>query len=260
MPTRSISSTACRAAPAPAPRSCARTTWAMASPTRSTGLSDDIGSWKMMAMREPRSFCIAGRGRSSSDCPSKATRPPTVALRGSSPRIALAVRLLPDPLSPTRPSASPGAMASDTPRTASVPLRGKATRRPSTDSSATADAPHLVGQPVADQADEEADDDDRQPGKQHHPGRGEHQIAALGDHQPPFGRRRLYAEAEEAQGRAKLDVEHEVAHREDEGRRDGVGQDVPEHDPPVAEAEAARRQHIFPRPQPQHLAADDPGI
>src|SRR5580765_3213034 len=187
MPTRSMSATACRRAASAPIASCERMTWAMASPTRSTGFSDDIGSWKIMAMREPRRACMSRAGRSSRDAPSKVMRPPTRAVRGTRPRIARAVRLLPEPLSPTSPSASPGAMENEMPRTARTrpppkPTVSPSTARPRSDTagSGTVEPAYGIGEAVADEADEEAYDNDRQPREEHDPGRGDDEVAAFG--------------------------------------------------------------------------------
>src|SRR5207248_1509382 len=66
--------------------------------------------------------------------PSSATRPLTRPGRGTRRRIESAVRLFPDPDSPTRPTISPRATESETPRTASTGPAlpggpGKLTRR-----------------------------------------------------------------------------------------------------------------------------------
>ena len=53
---------------------------------------------------------------------------------------------------------------------------------------------------------------------------------ALGDHDAPFGDRRLHAEAEIADRRAVQQHEHRVGHGEDERAGDGVRQQMAEHD------------------------------
>jgi hypothetical protein len=145
---------------------CERITWATASPTVIAGFSDDIGSWKIIATRRPR-ICTRSRGgRSRSETPSSMIRPVVTAPLGNSPRIARAVRLLPEPLSPTSPTASPGAMRKETPRTTGrLPPRNAtprfSTTKPVLSVIETSDA---IGEPVADEADEAADDNDRQAG------------------------------------------------------------------------------------------------
>ena len=164
-----------RARPSPA---CDWITCAIASPTRRTGLSAVIGSWKTIAMLDPRSACIspvvAARGATASPY---VIRPRTAAPRGSSRRMARQVRLLPDPLSPTRPNASPEAIVNETPRTTRPPAAGE--RRPSRSVDLEAprlarmDPAHDVGRAVADEAHEEAGHDDRETGEDHHPRGGE---------------------------------------------------------------------------------------
>ncbi len=86
-----------------------------------TGLSEVIGSWKIIARRSPR---IASRWLSlaarmsvpSTTMEPDATRP---TLGASSPITERAVRLLPQPDSPTRARVSPPDTENDTSRTAS---------------------------------------------------------------------------------------------------------------------------------------------
>src|SRR4029077_8850229 len=172
-----------------------RITWATASPTRRTGFSDDIGSWKIIATRRPRIRARSRDGRSRSETPSSMIRPVVTAPLGNSLRIVRAVTLLPKPLSPTSPTASPGPTRKETPRTTGrLPPRNTiprfSTTNPVLSVIETSDA---IGEPVADEADEEADDNDRQAGKHDGPGRGQHEAPRLGDHQAPFGGRRLHA-------------------------------------------------------------------
>src|SRR4029079_4725025 len=92
------------------------------------------------------------------------------------------------------------------------------------------EASYPVRQTIADQAHAEAQDDDRKTWKQHDPGVRQDEVSSLGDHEAPFGRRRLHAEAKKAQGRPELHVEREVAHGEDDGGRDRVRQDMAEQE------------------------------
>src|SRR6185503_12902389 len=128
------------------------------------------------------------------------------------------VRLLPDPLSPTRPNASPEATVNDTPRTTGRPSPAKATVRRSTSRASLGgmDPADDVGRAVANEAHEEAGHDGREAREHHDPRGGQDEVAALGDHHAPLGGRRLDPEAEEAERRPRQDVEHEVAHAEDE--------------------------------------------
>ena len=74
-------------------------TW---SPTRNTGLSEVIGSWKIMEIRLPRTARIPLSGSVRRSVPSKRTRPETILPgNGTRRRIDRAVTLLPHPDSPT---------------------------------------------------------------------------------------------------------------------------------------------------------------
>ena len=78
------------------------------SPTVKLGLSEVIGSWKIMASRLPRRSCICRSGSAASSRPSKATEPDMrVPASGSSRMMESAVTLLPQPDSPTMPSVRP---------------------------------------------------------------------------------------------------------------------------------------------------------
>ena len=78
------------------------------SPTVKLGLSEVIGSWKIMARRLPRRSCICRSGSAASSRPSKTTEPDTrVPAFGSSRMMDSAVTLLPQPDSPTMPSVRP---------------------------------------------------------------------------------------------------------------------------------------------------------
>ena len=77
----------------------------------STGFRLVTGSWKIMLMSRPRTWRTSLSGRASRSRPWNSIEPPMVALLTMRvrPRMALAVTLLPQPLSPTRPTSSPGA-------------------------------------------------------------------------------------------------------------------------------------------------------
>ena len=86
----------------------------------STGLSEVIGSWKIIAMSLPRTPRIASSLSASRSTPSSLTEPPAMRPGGSgTSRIRdSAVMLLPQPDSPTIASVSCGASAKLTPSTA----------------------------------------------------------------------------------------------------------------------------------------------
>ena len=89
---------------APRPR-CSRNASVIWSPTVSTGLRDVIGSWNTTAISRPRSWRNASRDSRKSSRPSKRTAPLTRALLGNSCRTARDNTVLPEPDSPTMPSA-----------------------------------------------------------------------------------------------------------------------------------------------------------
>ena len=79
------------------------------SPIVRTGLSEVIGSWKIMAISRPRMRRISSSERSSSSRPSKRMEPCVRAVPDGSSRItASADTDLPEPDSPTIATISPG--------------------------------------------------------------------------------------------------------------------------------------------------------
>src|SRR5947209_14526370 len=83
-----------------------------------TGLSDVFGSWKIMAIADPRSVRSPRGCKPTSPRPRYLTDPDTVALPGRSPSTASIVTVLPEPDSPTTPRTFCGSSVRSTPRTA----------------------------------------------------------------------------------------------------------------------------------------------
>ena len=84
-------------------------------PTRMTGFSAVIGSWKIIARSRPRRRRHAADPPATRSSPSSRMRPAVRrTARGNSPMMLSASMLLPQPDSPTTPSASPGSMLSRT--------------------------------------------------------------------------------------------------------------------------------------------------
>src|SRR5579863_6288460 len=85
-----------------------------------TGLSDVIGSWKIIEISLPRMRCISFSPPLAELRPRKKISPPTIrpTSLSSSRMIESAVTLLPQPDSPTRPTVSPSAISKLTPLTA----------------------------------------------------------------------------------------------------------------------------------------------
>ena len=219
----------------------------MKSPIRRTGLTCARGSWKIIAtwLRNPRSAAPA----SACDVATlEADLALTSAPRGSSRSIARAVIDLPEPDSPTSPTASPGRIASETSRSTArfTPCTSSSTVSPSTSSSGAAAPglqrggragpligvpPGLLEQPLAKHVDRDDDGDDAHAGRE----RGQRVALqdarlVLRDHDAPVGRGRLHAKAEEGD-RRQVDhrpAEHDRRLRDDE--RQHVGQHVPQAD------------------------------
>ena len=94
----------------------ASTIW---SPTRYTGLSEVMGSWKIMAIFWPRTCCISFSGRAKRSVPSKVMLPlATWPGFCSRPMTESDVTDLPEPDSPTTARISPQSMEKVTPSTA----------------------------------------------------------------------------------------------------------------------------------------------
>src|SRR5260221_3714603 len=119
MRTRASMSTAWRRAETRSMARWRRIPSTICSPMVKAGLSEVIGSWKIIEMRLPRTARMAAGGRRRRSAPSKrlspATRPGGIA---TSPMIESAVTLLRHPDSPTRPSVRPASSARLTPSTA----------------------------------------------------------------------------------------------------------------------------------------------
>src|SRR5436190_12261444 len=139
MRTRSSISIAWRrAASGPIPR-CLRMPSTICSPMVNAGLSEVMGSWKIIEMRSPRTARMRAGGSLSRSSPSKRISPAAMRPgRETSPMIESAVTLLPHPDSPTSPSVRPGSSVKLTPSTAWIVPASvvKLVRRPRTSSSA----------------------------------------------------------------------------------------------------------------------------
>src|ERR1700730_708533 len=139
MPTRSSISIARSAAARCESFRCKATASAICAPTVCTGLSEVIGSWKIMAISAPRMARISSVSSLTRSLPSKKMLPAAISPGCSISRMMLsAVTLLPHPDSPTRPMIWPGWIAKEIPSTARAnPARVRNwVVRPSTRSSA----------------------------------------------------------------------------------------------------------------------------
>src|SRR5918994_2072660 len=120
MRTRPSSSTAMSMAAAHGVLRCRLIGSAICRPIVSDGLSELIGSWKIMAMRLPRIARISSSLNVRRFWPSNTTSPAEILPGGSGirRRIDIAVTLLPEPDSPTMASVSPAARSNETSSTA----------------------------------------------------------------------------------------------------------------------------------------------
>ncbi len=92
---------------------CAISVSAIWLPIFMVGLSEVIGSWKIMPIAAPRTRLIARAPRPISSCPSRRAEPPVMRPGGMSisPMIACTVTDLPQPDSPTTASVRPRSTA-----------------------------------------------------------------------------------------------------------------------------------------------------
>src|SRR4051812_20000267 len=182
------------------------------------GLSAFEGFWGTKEISEPlraRSSCSSSASRSTSPTRTEpeASRVPCRV----NPRRAIATVVLPEPLSPTMPSAVPGETAKLTSETMSTPAAIASTRRPSTTRApASADGGKLllflVREPAArpavavdDQVDADREQGERDHRHQHGPRLQGQPDPVLADHHTPVRSGRLQPEAEEADRRDEQD-------------------------------------------------------
>src|SRR4051812_42475209 len=201
-------------------------------PTVISGFSAVIGSWKIMAMRPPRTCRIRAALAASRSSPSKRIRPRTARTCGSgrSRMIARAATDFPDPDSPTRHRISPRPSVRENSETASgrSAQGGKATARSSILRSAGAASgtgsgrpqPRIEGvvEPLADEVDAEHGQKDREARDRAEPPGVAEEAPSGPYHEAPAHAVRI-AKAEEGQRRLDQDGgrDHERA-GDDDGR------------------------------------------
>src|SRR6266567_6413019 len=239
------------------------------SPIVSTGLSEVIGSWKIMAIRLPRISRISASERASRSRPSNRTAPETTrpSLAGSRRIMDSAVTLLPQPDSPTIPTVSPACTDRLTPSTARVMpssvtnwVRRSSTRRSASTMSHPPGEARIepVAQPVAHQVDREHGQREAGAGKKDRPGRARQEQPARGDHVAPSRDLRWHARAQEREpGLGEDGRGHDVCGLDDE-RRDRAGQDVAQDDLAVPAAAADRGLDVGLLARGQHHRAHEP--
>jgi hypothetical protein len=120
MPTSVKSSTARSFALCPESPRCFCRLSVIWRPTLIVGSSEVIGSWKTIAIFDPRIVCIRCSESLRRSCPSKIASPPLIKVFASGRRRIrlLAVTVLPEPDSPTMARVSPRLRSKETPRTA----------------------------------------------------------------------------------------------------------------------------------------------
>ena len=104
-----------------------------------------------------------------------------------------------------------------------------------------------IAQPVAEQVERQHGEQDRKARKRQHPPRALIELQRAGQHRAPFRRRRLRAEAEEAQRRRIQDRGGEAERRLHDQRRQAVRQHGVEHQVQRAGTGAARRGDVVAR-------------
>src|SRR5690348_15342447 len=247
---------------------CSRSGSATCHPVRYTGLSDVIGSWKIIAISFPRTSRISSSVFLVRSWPLNTTLPPTI-LPGRCSRMMLsAVTDLPHPDSPTMPRVSPGFSSKETPSTAlTMPsLVLKTVRRSLTSRSGGLTRSSLqariecVPDCVAEDVRRQHRDEDHDAGEEDQPGRVVEVALGVREHVAPARGRRLDAESEKVERRLDEDDLADAQARRDDQHRQHVGQQMPEHHPEVARTDRARRQDevalLHRQDLPTHQARD----
>src|SRR5262245_10893470 len=223
--------------------------------TAKTGLNEVEGSCGMNVIARPRtrSFTTA-RASQRRSAPLKRTSPPRIrAAPGRMPRMARASVVLPQPLSPTRPTTSPGPISRlmESSTWATPPSVTKSTLSPRTDRSSAivrAAAPAQpwvedVAQPITEQVEaHDGKDDGQTRGRRVPPSIGQ-ELARLGDRPAPFGSGRRRSESEESKRRGGEDGEPHADRGAHDDRRGDVGQHVQHGEAPRRGAQCARALH-----------------
>src|SRR5436190_2619764 len=142
---------------------CSSTASSSCQPIFLTGLSDVIGSWKIIPIRRPRTFCRRAPDAPRISSPSKRTEPSTWAWRRSTSPISVRnVTLFPEPDSPTTPSVSPRSSWKLTPETAlTIPssVRKRVCRSVTSRIATSGREPDSRIEPRVRDVDEEVEDD-----------------------------------------------------------------------------------------------------
>ncbi len=186
-------------AASPRSRSCAASTSDIWAPMVNTGLNAEVGFWKIIAISAPRMRRSAARHRGSAG-PGRRTRRTSADRRadpGSSRIAARPVTVLPQPVSPTTPTASPGPMTRSMPSRATVrrssPWKARRSPRISSTGSDGRSRPGSSAVPriedaqqhVTDEVEAQHRDEDGEAGEGRHPPLVEDDRPAVRDHEAP---------------------------------------------------------------------------
>src|SRR6266849_3816893 len=217
-------------------RRCAAIASSIWNPTRSTGLSEVIGSWKIIATSLPRNSRISSSVIWATSFSPYRIRP-LVIFPGSgiSRRIESAVIVLPDPDSPTMPTISPRSTSKLTPSTAltTPPDVKNWTRRSWTlRSGARALSPHpgieRVAQPITQPVESHQGQRERD-GRSEQDVWGEvHAVIAVRSHGSPGGSGWWKAQPEKAEERLEQHRGRDGESGLDDDRAERVRKDMPQ--------------------------------
>src|SRR3982751_728669 len=236
-----------------------------------SGLSEVIGSWKMIEMSLPRISRISCSDRSISSWPLKWMLPEGCEAfgYGNSLRIESALTDLPEPDSPTSARHSPRLIWNETLSTASVvtPPWWKATERSRTLSKgwliASIGLPERlarierIAHSLADEDQERQHDRDREEAGETEPGRL-HVGLALRQQLAERRRAGRQPEPQEVERRQRHHRTRHADRQERHGRNHRVRQQMPEHDDLVRDAERSRRLDVLEIAPAQEFRAHKP--
>src|SRR5215203_6033328 len=208
-------------------------------PTLIVGSSEVMGSWKTIAIFDPRIPCIRFSESSRRSCPSKRTSPPLTMLfaSGSSRMMLFAVTLLPLPDSPTMASVSPRLRSKVTPRTActspaEVPkeMRRSSTLRTASPFTVATLLPHprveCIAQTVSKEPEADGDRDQHHGRENEHVRIEPHLIGPVVDQGPKRSGGRLDAQPDKTQERLEEDRRRHRVHQRDDKYVEDVGDEV----------------------------------
>src|SRR4051812_40098967 len=243
-----------------------------------SGLSELIGSWKIMVMSLPRTLRNSRAETLRRSCPLNLISPEGwLAAPGRSCRIDNAVTDLPDPDSPTSPSVSPRRTSKEMCRTASVTVvpcvkRTERSRIERSDSGLGGTGPigffiglfhegfariEGVADGLADKDQQRQHDRDNEEAGETQPRRGDVALA-LRQQLAQRWRANWKPEAEEIEGSQRRDRTVEDEGQERQRCHHGVWQQVLEHDGEIGDAEGAGGIDVFEIAAAQELGAHQP--